>query len=164
MTTSMFERANHSTSCRPFTQFLNRFCEISKPIKPQIEPFFFHTFPHLTDLCRNPDLSCSLCLKTCLVALTQSILHKHTHTYTNTHASAPVRMKHAHTDTPEPYMQGCPLMLTHRESNAEKEHTHTLNYTLSYACRKKDEKQRTTCCELHIHSVCIFFSVLNSLY
>lgn len=30
-----------------------------------------------------------------------------------------------HTDTPEPYVQGCPLMLTHRESNAEEEHTHT---------------------------------------
>lgn len=66
--------------------------------------FRLRTSPQLTDLSRNPDLTASLCLKTCRVALTQSILHKHTHTHawTDTHAhtaSVPERIKHTHTHT-----------------------------------------------------------------
>lgn len=45
--------------------------------RAELPLFTLHT---PADLCRNPDPTAGLCLKTCLDALTQSILHTHTHT------------------------------------------------------------------------------------
>jgi len=165
MTTALFERANHTK--------LTSFCRISACLlcknrthrdSDRTSIFvLFHLFPHLTDLRRNPDLSGCLRLKTCLVALTQSILHKHTY-------FPSAWEDEVHTAL---YMQGWTLMLTRSGNNAEEDQKHTHTHTHTHTCltitfrmpiRKRQETADHLLWKIHIHSACVFLGLLNLLY